>query len=39
MKTKGIAKKETKPPSLTVSMITYVEKSKESVINMLELLR
>ena len=39
MKSKGIEKKETNPPSLTVSVIIYVEKSKESVINILELLR
>lgn len=36
MKNKGIVKKETKPPSLTVHMIIYVGKSKESVISILE---
>ena len=36
MKSKGIVKKGTKPPSLTVCMIIYEGKSKESVISMLE---
>ena len=39
MKSKGIEKKEINPASLKVSVIIYVEKSKESVINILELLR